>query len=137
MKAFLHEITGSVSLLATANPITAALLAIVILLFGITIFFPVLGPNASSTYSKFPRVGKGLLEPWLKWQTATRFRLNECEAEGYAKYNKEGKPFTLTMYGLDNLVMPAKYLRALKETDRHVLNFAKSFGDVSTGCFFV
>ncbi|KAI9878494.1 MAG: hypothetical protein M1830_000726 [Pleopsidium flavum] len=33
------------------------------------------------------------------------------------------------MYGLDTLIMPQMYLRALKEADRHVLNFAQIFSD--------
>lgn len=36
------------------------------------------------------------------------------------------------MYGLDTLIMPPIYLRALKEADRQVLNFAQTINDVCT-----
>lgn len=42
------------------------------------------------------------------------------------------------MYGLDTLIMPPTYLRALKEADRHILNFAQSINDVSSlSCYDV
>lgn len=41
--------------------------------------------NGRRTYGGFPRIGKGLLEPWLRWETPTRWCLDKYEAEGYKK----------------------------------------------------
>lgn len=47
--------------------------------------------NDQSAYRRFPKLGKGLLEPWLRWETPTRWRLDEYEAEGYKKVLHDGK----------------------------------------------
>lgn len=44
--------------------------------------------NGHPSYGKYARVGKGLLEPWLRWEPPTRWRLDDCEAEGYQKVSK-------------------------------------------------
>jgi hypothetical protein len=45
------------------------------------------------------------------------------------KYSKKDQPWYVTFWGLQFLVMPAKYLRDLRTQDRHALNLAKALSD--------
>ena len=117
-----------------AQPRAAVALSIIFISYVVyrAFFYPRRAP-----YHRFPKLGKGLLEPWLRWEPPTRWRLDDYEAEGYRKHNKRGQPFVLTMYNLETLIMPLKYLRDLKEADRQRLNFAQSFNDVRSACELV
>jgi hypothetical protein len=47
------------------------------------------------------------------------------------QYSRKGKPFVVTMYGVDAMILPPKYLPAIKNYDAHALNLAQSLHDVS------
>ncbi|KAF2711261.1 putative cytochrome P450 [Pleomassaria siparia CBS 279.74] len=87
------------------------------------------GGDGAPIDSRYPFVGQGLLKPWLNWSTADRWRLHEYESVAYENYSKKGTPWYVTYWGLQFLIMPPKYLRDLRTTDRHALNLAKALSD--------
>ena len=87
--------------------------------------------NGHPEYPTFPRIGKGFLEPWIRLHSPARaFRLQEYEQEGYEKYSKKGIPFVVNMYGIDAMILPPKYLPAIKNYDPDKLSFAQALHDV-------
>ena len=109
------------------DPITNMLFyLLLIILLGVT--FRLLR-TTRPCYHDFPRVGRGLLAPWIWWQPPTRWCLDAYEDEGYRKFSKTNLPFVMTMYGLDTLILPLKYLPHIRNFDRYKLSLAQMMHD--------
>uniref|UniRef100_A0A093Y6M0 Ent-kaurene oxidase n=1 Tax=Talaromyces marneffei PM1 TaxID=1077442 RepID=A0A093Y6M0_TALMA len=87
-------------------------------LVGITIIFLVWIGNGHPTYKNVPKVSRPFVKYFIDWEPASPFRLQTYEAEGYKK-----------LFGVDAMILPAKYLPSLKKINRHSLNFAQHLND--------
>lgn len=47
------------------------------------------------------------------------------------QHSRKGEPFVVTMYGVDAVILPPKYLPAVKNYNVHALNLAQALHDVS------
>ncbi|KJK79795.1 hypothetical protein H634G_04034 [Metarhizium anisopliae BRIP 53293] len=87
--------------------------------------------HAINQWYGHPSVGRSRLWTLLLWQTPTRLCLDKWATKGYQMYHRGNreKPFYMKIYGLSMLVMPPKYLDALKSANHHTLSFAQSLSD--------
>ena len=80
------------------------------------------------------RIGKTNLQSWLTWDTLPAMSLGKYITEGYYKMNKKaGKPFAIPMCGMENTILPPKYLPMLKTEERDDLSLCQAFEDVRRG----
>lgn len=85
-------------------------------------------PAAAYNKNNIARVEKSWLQVWLEWDHPPRLALDRYIQRGYLNYIKAmGKPFVITMCGMETTVLPPKYLPLLKGEDREELSLCQGF----------
>ncbi|KAF2201396.1 cytochrome P450 monooxygenase-like protein [Delitschia confertaspora ATCC 74209] len=88
-------------------------------------------PGKRYNKAKVVRVSKTTLQSWLTWDTPPYLSLGKYIKEGYYSINKPlGKPFAIPMCGMENTILPPKYLSVLKGEDRKDLSLCQGFEDM-------
>ena len=105
-------------------------------------------PSSRFNKNHIRRIEKSSLQTWLSWDTAPRFAVDRYVSKGYsqvsvlsASYKGKfltvfeiikllGKPFVVTMCGMETTIMPTKYLHVLKGEDRDELSLCQGFENV-------
>jgi hypothetical protein len=77
------------------------------------------------------RIGKSHFQAWMTWDSLPHLSIGKYMTEGYYKLHKPSETaFAVPMCGMENVILPPKYLHNLRGEDRADLSLCQAFEDV-------